>query len=341
MNHPLRFLIIQTAFIGDVILATALVEELHARYPGATVDFLLRKGNESLLHDHPIIHKVLVWDKKKGILAKYGDLWRLLQQIRRADYDVVLNLQRFGATGALTAFSGAPIRAGFDKNPFARYFSHRVSHQIRPDLHEVDRNAAVLADIGLDPARPQDRFRPRLYPSAAAYDRIRPYQVRPYICVAPTSVWFTKQYPVGRWVQFLQSLPGQYQVYLLGAPADAPVCNRLIQETGLGEGIHNLCGNLSLLESAALMQGAVMNYVNDSAPLHLCSAMNARTAAVFCSTVPEFGFGPLADNAHVIQLDEPLECRPCGLHGRKRCPLGHFYCAHGIPTDHLLNVLPA
>ncbi|WP_266363681.1 glycosyltransferase family 9 protein [Tellurirhabdus rosea] len=339
MNHPSRFLIIQTAFIGDVILATALVEELHARYPEAAIDFLLRKGNESLLKDHPIINQLLIWDKKKGFVGKYGDLLRLLGEIRRNRYDVVINLQRFGATGLLTAFSQAPVRAGFDKNPFSRYFTHRAMHQILPGIHEVDRNAEVLEVIGLDRPRIRDRTRPRLYPAAADYDSIRHYQTRPYICVAPTSVWFTKQYPRTKWVQFLKTLPGQYTVYLLGSPADRETCAELVREAGSPEDVINLCGELSLLESAALMQGAAMNYVNDSAPLHLCSAMNAPTAAVFCSTVPEFGFGPLADESHLIQLDEVLECRPCGLHGRKRCPLGHFYCAHGIRTEQLLAVL--
>jgi heptosyltransferase II len=85
-----------------------------------------------------------------------------------------------------------------------------------------------------------------------------------------------------------------------------------------------------------LLAGARMNYVNDSAPLHLCSAMNAPTTAVFCSTVLQFGFGPLAEKARVVETPEPLECRPCGLHGYRECPLGHFRCATSIPTAELL-----
>lgn len=65
------------------------------------------------------------------------------------------------------------------------------------------------------------------------------------------------------------------------------------------------------------MHDAQMNYVNDSAPMHLASAMNAPTAAIFCSTIPEFGFGPLSDDSRVIQIQKPLACRPCGLHGKR------------------------
>ncbi|RYF57169.1 MAG: glycosyltransferase family 9 protein, partial [Cytophagaceae bacterium] len=101
----------------------------------------------------------------------------------------------------------------------------------------------------------------------------------------------------------------------------------------------NLAGKLSLLQSAALMQGAQMNYVNDSAPMHLCSAMNAPTTAVFCSTVPGFGFGPLADNSRVAEIRELIECRPCNLHGRKACPLGHFRCATEIDIKDIVRGL--
>ena len=88
------------------------------------------------------------------------------------------------------------------------------------------------------------------------------------------------------------------------------------------------------------MQGARMNYVNDSAPMHLCSAMNAPTTAVFCSTVPAFGFGPLADHSRIAEIRGVLECRPCNLHGRPACPLGHFRCAHDILINDIVGDVP-
>jgi len=105
------------------------------------------------------------------------------------------------------------------------------------------------------------------------------------------------------------------------------------------ETIINLSGKLSFLESAALMQGAVMNFVNDSAPMHMASAMNAPVTAVYCSTVPSFGFGPLSDKSFVVETLEKLSCRPCGLHGYKDCPQGHFKCAYSIANKKLQSVL--
>jgi heptosyltransferase-2 len=328
---PRPVLLIQTAFIGDVVLATALLEYLHQTEPDTPVDFLVRKGNESLVKPHPHVRQVLVWDKKQ---EKYRGLWHLLQQIRRTRYDRVITLQRFAATGFLTAFSGARERIGFDKNPFARWFTRGTPHVIEPGVHEVARNLHLLA-----PAYAGPITRPRLYPTLADEAAAASYAAAgPYLCVAPTSVWFTKQFPAEQWRKLLAALPPHYPVYLVGGPPDVAACEELRRASGRA-GVVNLAGQLSLLASAALMRGAVLNYVNDSAPMHLGSAVDAPTCAVFCSTVPSFGFGPLSSFSRVVQIEGDLECKPCGLHGYRKCPLGHFRCAHGIETQQLLAVL--
>jgi heptosyltransferase-2 len=98
------------------------------------------------------------------------------------------------------------------------------------------------------------------------------------------------------------------------------------------EEVVNLAGKLTLLQSAALMACAQHNYVNDSGPLHLASATNAPVSAFFCSTIPEFGFGPLSDKARIIEV-QGLDCRPCGLHGHKSCPKGHFRCGEALELN--------
>ncbi|RZK36956.1 MAG: glycosyltransferase family 9 protein, partial [Hymenobacter sp.] len=181
-------LLIQTAFIGDVILATALVEYLAQHEPAAPVDVLVRRGNEGLLTGNPHVRQVLIWDKKT---KKYPNLLRLLQQIRQADYGRVVTLQRFASTGFLTAFSGAPERVGFVENPFSRLFTRRGPHIIGDGTHEVQRNASLLLDKHL-----AKTLKPKLFPTASDEAAAAPYAaVGNYICIAPTSVWFTKQYP--------------------------------------------------------------------------------------------------------------------------------------------------
>jgi heptosyltransferase-2 len=323
----MKFLVIQTAFIGDVVLATALIEKLHAHYPDARIDFLVRKGNESLLAGHPFLQEVLIWDKREH---KLRNLRNLIRTIRRTKYDTVINVQRFAATGLLTALSGAGQTIGFNKNPLSFVFSKKIPH-IVGNKHEIERNQALIAAITDD--RPA---KPRLYPTQADEEKVRPYKTKPYITVSPASVWFTKQYPKEKWASFLQQLPMECTIYLLGAPNDKDLCEEI---KAAHPKAFNLSGALSFLQSAALMKDAGMNYVNDSAPMHFASAVNAPVTAIYCSTIPAFGFGPLSDKSYIVEIRQPLDCRPCGLHGYKACPLGHFKCAYKIADVQLLETL--
>jgi heptosyltransferase-2 len=328
--HLQSFLIIQTAFIGDVILATALIEKIHQHYPDAKIDFLLRKGNEGLLVGHPHLRNVLIWNKKEG---KIKNLFKMIGQIRGNQYDCLINVHRFASSGFIAALSKAKLRIGFDKNPLSLFLDKKIKHEIG-SLHEVQRNQKLIEEL-----TDAVHTRPKLFPSASDFEKVKSYQVGKYICIAPTSVWFTKQLPAEKWIDFMKSIKGRFDnIYLLGAPSDHHVCES-IRLAEADNSIVNLSGKLSFLESAALMKGAVMNFVNDSAPMHIASAMNAPVTAVYCSTVPSFGFGPLADKSFIVETHEKLSCRPCGLHGYKDCPQGHFKCAYSITNKDLLAVL--
>jgi heptosyltransferase II len=330
----MRILVIQTAFIGDAILATALLEKLHRHYPQARLDLLVRHGNQALFEQHPFVHTVLVWDKRRH---KYANLWKVLGLIRTHRYDYVINCQRFAASGLLTALSGAPHRIGYDKNPFAWTYTQRLPHLIGPSetsvfgyghVHEIERNHSLIATL-TDPYP----ARPRLYPTPQQAQKISQYQQNgPYVCMSPASVWFTKRWPPHKWAALIRLLPPDVHLYMLGAPNDYDLCASILQNTQ-HPNAKNLAGALSLLESAALMAGATMNYVNDSAPLHLASALNAPVTAIFCSTVVDFGFTPVSDHSRVVQTTVDLACRPCGLHGKSACPQGHFACGEGIAAE--------
>jgi len=322
-----KILVIQTAFIGDVVLATSLIENLHQQFPEVMIDILVRKGNESLFQAHPFLNQVLVWDKKNN---KYQNWVGLLFKIRSIQYDVVLNAQRFAATGAWTAFSKAKIKIGFDKNPFSFLFTHAVVHQFsEKGQHEIDRNHQLLSSLFMTKVA-----MPKLYPTASDELAVSSYQQLPYLCIAPASVWFTKQFSLEKWVDLINEVPFKGFIYLIGGPGDKLLCDQILQKINR-RSVVNLAGRLSFLASAALQKKAVLNYVNDSAPMHFASAVNAPVVAVYCSTLPNFGFGPLSDHSFVVQTNEALSCRPCGIHGKKQCPLKHFDCAKTIKMDQL------
>lgn len=315
-----NILIIQTAFIGDAILASSVVEKMHQFFPQSKISILVRKGNESLYQEHPFLTQTLVWNKQEG---KYKSLFKLLKVIRRQKFDTVINLHRYASSGFLTAFSKARYTSGYDKNPFSFLFDNKSKHKIGDGRHEVERYNDLIESI-------TDRtiVKPKLYPSFKQFSKIEPLVSQPFVCMAPSSIWFTKQLPKDKWIELCNSIPKEIIIYLLGGPSDKILCEEIITKS-THSNIKILAGELSLLESCELMKHAKMNYVNDSGPLHLASAGNSPTTAFFCSTVPTYGFYPLSYNSTVIEVNN-LDCKPCGLHGYKACPEGHFKCGKEI-----------
>jgi heptosyltransferase-2 len=324
------FLVIQTAFIGDVILGTCVVEKLHRFFPDAHIDVLVRKGNESLFEAHPFVHEVMVWDKRTD---KLKNLFAIIKKVREKRYQHVVNLHRFASSGFICMFSKAEDISGFDKNPLSFFFTRKQKHIItekpgKQFFHEVQRDLQLVEYLT------DESFQaPKLYPSREQFKKISVYTTDEFITVSPASVWFTKQTPESVWIDLLNRI--DTKVYLLGGPGDITLCERIAKGSKHTQ-VEVLAGKLSLLESAALMSKARMNFTNDSAPMHLCSAMNAPVTAVYCSTIPEFGFGPLSDTSFIVQNRESLTCKPCGLHGYKACPQRHFSCAQ-IPIEELVE----
>ena len=323
-----KFLVIQTASIGDVILATPVLEKLHRFYPDAKVDILVKKGNQDLFIDHPFIHEVITWNKNS---RKTRNFFWTLYDIRKNRYDAVINIQRFLSSGILTAFSGAKIRIGFSKNPLSMFFTEVVSHEIRESVHEVDRNLRLLESLA-----DGTRIRPKLYPSRKDFRKVSAYKSETYYTISPGSIWFTKKFPLQKWTEFVSRMLSDSSILFLGSKEDYEMCDKIIMNSGHKNSI-NLSGHLSFLESAALLKDAKMNFTNDSSPMHLSSSVNAPVTAVYCSTVPGFSFGPLSDRSFIVEIRKELSCRPCGLHGLRSCPKGHFRCANDIDAGQLME----
>ncbi|HXH74023.1 MAG TPA: glycosyltransferase family 9 protein [Bacteriovoracaceae bacterium] len=332
-------LIIQTAFIGDTILASHFARAVKELYPNSKIHFFLRKGNESVIQGLPTIEKTWVWDKQGG---KVLNLKRLISELREIKFDMVFNLHRHFNSGLVSSMMHSKVKVGFRQNPLSYFYTHKVEHVIphRPSdnelvpMHEIERNVQLLQAI--EPNFKSNFKRPELPLQPKHFEKVAPYTNGNYFVIAPASVWFTKAWSEHKFRELTMELTRRGKVYFIGAPSDKELCDRIRADLPNTE---NLCGPLNLLDSAALMQSAKRVFVNDSAPLHLASCVNAKTTAVFCSTVPAFGYTPLADDSVVIDVGNTLDCRPCGLHGHKACPLGHYKCAEDIQIEWLVKTI--
>jgi len=330
------FAVLQTSFLGDMILTTPLLERLAER---GRVVVVATPANAALLANHRAVFDVVVFDKRgadRGMLGMY----RVAQRLRKFGARTAYVVQGSMRTAAVARLAGIPERIGFDTSPGRVLYTSRIP--FRRELHHAERVwqlASRVHDTDVPPG-----VRPSLYPSAsddAAVDALllanRVASGDAIIALAPGSVWATKRWPTfdalaGALVNDARFASARFVV--LGAASDAPLASA-INDALLSRGVApaiDATGKLSLLGSAALLKRARALITNDSAPLHLASAMNTPTVAMFGPTIPAFGFGPLASRRDIVEL-AGLDCRPCHAHGPQRCPLGHWRCMRDLTPD--------
>ena len=329
------YVVLQTSFLGDMILTTPLIARLAER---GAVDVVATPANAGVLANHPAVRQVLVFDKR-GADAGVAGLWRMAERLRACNAQTAYLAQGSLRTAALARLAGIPRRIGFATSPGRVLYTSHVP--FRRDLHHAQR----LWQLGskLDDAS-APTVRPSLYPGpvdvAHVETLLRAHGVamnEPLIALAPGSAWATKRWPsfdalAARLAN--DDMLRSHRVVVVGAASDGPLARAVLdalRARGVTSAI-DATGRLSLLGSAALLSHAKMLVTNDSAPLHLASAMNTPTVALFGPTVPSFGFGPLSER-HVIVEQHGLVCRPCHAHGPQQCPLGHWKCMREITSE--------
>jgi heptosyltransferase-2 len=312
-------LVIQTSFLGDTVLTTPLLAQLANRGP---VDVVTTPASAALLANHPAVRTIIPYDKRGDDRGLVG-LWRLARQLRDNRYDVALLAQGSWRSAALAWLAGVPSRIGFDTSAGRLLYSKRVPY--RDDLHHAARLLMLARPNGREPL--PDELRPSLAPGPREREEVdrllAAAGVRAderLVGVAPGSVWGTKRWPY--YSELARLLVDDARIVVLGSANDSELAEAILSAA---PNAIDATGQLSLLASAELVGRCGVLVTNDSAPLHLASAMQTPTVAIFGPTVPEFGFGPLAPRASVVGHDE-LPCRPCDRHGPQRCPLGHFRC---------------
>jgi heptosyltransferase-2 len=311
-------LVVQTSFLGDMVLTTPLIAYLAER---GAVDVVCTPAAAALLANNPHVRSVIAYDKR-GADRGMGGFMKLAARLRASRYTAAYHAQGSARSGALSLAAGIADRVGFASSAGRMFYTTRI-----PPLDNTH-HASRLLSLGMRaPLHNVDRasLRPRLYPGAAeraAVDALLGDASRDQlIALAPGSVWATKRWPF--YAELAVLLRGSGRIVVIGGPADGELAREIVGATG-GSAI-DATGRLSLLASAELIGRATVLVTNDSAPQHLASAMNTPTVAIFGPTVPEFGFGPLAERAEVAGVDG-LACRPCDRHGPQRCPLGHWRC---------------
>ncbi|HEY2025916.1 MAG TPA: lipopolysaccharide heptosyltransferase II [Gemmatimonadaceae bacterium] len=318
-------LVIQTSFLGDTVLTTPLLSQLANRGP---VDVVTTPAGATVLANHPAVREIIPYDKR-GADRGIGGMLRLARRLRASRYDIALLAQGSWRSAAIAWLARIPQRIGFDTSAGRLLYTRRVPY--RDDLHHAARLLLLSRPNGREPTVAE--LAPSLFPGErerAEVDTLlaaHGAEAERLVALAPGSVWATKRWPY--YPELAQLLSDDARIVVVGSAADSPLARAIAIAA---PGAIDATGQLSLLASAELIRRCAVLVTNDSAPMHLASAMGTPTVAVFGPTVPEFGFGPLSPRASVVGHDT-LPCRPCDRHGPQRCPLGHHHCMRELEAS--------
>jgi len=326
---PDAALVIQTAFLGDVVLTTPLLAALAQRH--GAVDVVTTTAAAPLLETHPAVRRVIAYDKRGRDRGAAG-LVRLARALRAGRYEVAYLPHRSLRSAVLARVAGVPRRIGFADGWPLFYTEARP----RPrEGHEVDRL------LGLAGA-PSGAFAPRLYPTAEdeciVDEKLAAAGITtPPVALAPGSIWGTKRWPY--FAELAAALAGRAAIVVVGSAEDVGLGEAVREAVGrTGGRALNGCGTLTLRQSAALIGRARLLVTNDSAPLHLATAMGTPVVALFGPTIAEFGFGPIREGDVALSV-AGLSCRPCSAHGPRACPLGHHRCMKDLSVASVLQAV--
>jgi heptosyltransferase-2 len=334
---PEKILVVQTAFLGDLILTLPLIQAVRDAMPAAQIWPLVIPETAEILTGHPAVTGCFVYDKRgrEGGFSAFG---RMVGRVRDGRFALALIPHRSLRSALLAFLAGVPRRVGFWSSAGFFLFTRQVPR--RRDAHEVERNLDLWQALGF---RPESQ-RPRVYPREEDRHRARDFLARQgslgaemLVGVAPGSVWPTKRWLPEGFAQVIRSLRERRgaQTILFGSPADREICLQIAQQAG-GD-IPIAAGELSLLPAAALMERCRLVLSNDSAAAHLAAAVDRPVVTIFGPTVPDFGFVPFGEEHLVVQ--RPMDCRPCGIHGGHRCPRKTFACMKEITAEEVMDAV--
>ena len=344
-------LVVQTSFLGDIVLATPLIAELAKRGP---VDVLTTPLGSAILANSPDIRNLVVFDRRGADRGIVG-FARAVARIRNAangpsetgrastdangSYGAAYFCQGSVRSAALVIAAGVRNRIGFNTSAGRRLYTEIVDYRF--DKHHAERLWWLSMSACADPPS-REQIAPRLFPSARDNDAVdlvlREHLTdsnRPFVALAPGAAWGTKRWPF--YGDLAAMIGSRANVVIVGGKEDIAAADAIVAQLPRGRAA-NAAGRLSLLGSAAMIGRAVALVANDSAPQHLGSAMNTPTITIFGPTAPSFGFGPLAEKSVVVE-NMSLACHPCDHHGPPKCPLGHWHCMRELSPSYVFELL--
>ena len=329
----LKILVIQTAFLGDAVLTTPLLKVLKQKFPLSKITLLCTPEIKELFAENNSIDTILSMDKR-GVDRSLLSIFRWAKKLK-GQFDIALLPHRSFKSALITALAKIPKRIGFKNSEGKIFLTDLVPFDW--NTHDAERNLKLLEVLGI--TSKQTELEVPVKNDLIYFKQfLQEHKIKEetlLIGMNPGSVWKTKRWLPEYFAEVADQLTKEWncKVIIFGSHKDLETANSVISQ--MKAPAINLCGKTDLKELVILISHCSLFITNDSGPMHIASATHVPLVAIFGPTTRELGFFPLGNKSIVVELDLP--CRPCSLHGGKKCPLGHFKCMKDLTPQLVLK----
>ncbi len=328
--------IFQTSFIGDSVLTTPLIQKTKKLFPDTQIVVITRPQTEDIFKPLPEVSEVILNDKRGW--NKIAGVWKTARAIKKSGMDILLVPHRSFRSALIAWLSRVPIRIGFTSSE--GWFLYTKTVPFNWMIHDAERNLSLLQGIAKEKFGGEKltmSFTPSAEENVARLLKDFNLEGKKLVGIHAGSAWPTKCWPQEYFVELISKLQTELGVQVVlvgGGKKDADLGEKICQ---LSQGhAASLCGKTSLADLMALMKHLSLFITNDSGPMHIATAFDVPTLAIFGPTTRELGFFPYGEGHRVLEVKD-LPCRPCALHGGKKCPLGHFKCMRDILPEEVFK----
>lgn len=324
---PRKVLIIKPSALGDVVHGLTFLHAFKERFPDSRVHWVVARGLVGILEGNPMIERLWVIDKDRWKrIASAGEtvraLWTLGRDLRREQFDWVVDLQGLFRSGLIAGLTRCPVKVGFlearEGSPL--FYTHRVRGG--RDVHAIDRYLRIASYLGCASLPVSHAFPP---PVSTPLLATLPDE---FVVLAPSAGGEAKKWPPERFGELASRLP--WSSVVVAGRADAPQAAVVVDRSG-GRAV-SLAGRTSLRELIEVIRRAKCLVSNDTGPMHIAAGLNVPVVALFGPTSPD-RTGPYGDRHTIVRSDLP--CSPCFK--RRKC--ADWRCMEGISVDRVLAAM--
>ena len=344
-NIGKKILVIHTAFPGDIILLTPLLKAISALLEPEQFTVLTTPIGKEILENFSFISSFIIYDKNLSEKGLRGFIKKLVT-IKSNKFDLAIIPHRSLRSALLALFSGIKERIGFieHKNLFISFlYTKRIKRMKK--LHEVEKNMLLISSLLYKPLEHNDINAYPVEIPTSSEDELSTIKLLDSkinldntVLIAPCSNWATKMWPDEYFVELIRLLKKEnYNIILIGSNSmhDLEICKNITESLNNLQ-IVNLAGKTTLRNLSVLCLKSSFMISNDSAPMHIAAAHRVPLIAIFGSTTKDLGYFPYSGNSIVVEKN--IYCRPCGLHGKVKCPETHFKCMLEVSPQEVFSI---